>query len=248
MTVVLSEINDVPWLHDSVVAVLTLLVALSWLRIMDTLAARGWLEQKLSRKIIHIGTGPLFLLSWPFFSFEPGARYLAALVPLSITVQFVGIGLGLVEDPDAVQAMTRTGNPQDVLKGPLYYGLVFVACTIGFWRSSPVGILALMMMCGGDGLADIVGRRWGIHKLPFNADKSWAGSAAMFLGSFLFAVSFLSLFNALDFLQPQLNWGVAVGRVSAIAILATLVEALPLRDIDNLTLTGVAVVLGLWLL
>jgi phytol kinase len=241
-----ARLTTVSWLHDSVVAVITLLVALSWLRMMDTLAARGWLEQKLSRKIIHIGTGPLFLLSWPFFSAELGARYLAALVPLSITVQFVGIGLGLVQDPAAVQAMTRTGNPQDILKGPLYYGLVFVACTIGFWRSSPVGILALMMMCGGDGLADIVGRRWGVHKLPFNADKSWAGSAAMFLGSFLFAVGFLSLFNTLDLLQPQLDWIVAVGRVGAIAFLATLVEALPLRDIDNLTLTGVAVILGLW--
>ena len=246
MQIFLESLTATPWIQDSVVTVITLLLALSWLRVMDMLAAQGWLEQKLSRKIIHIGTGPLFVLCWPFFSPEPEARYFAALVPLSITAQFVGIGVGLIQDPAAVQAMTRTGSPKEILKGPLYYGLVFIICTIVFWRSSPVGMLALMMMCGGDGLADIVGRRLGSHKLPFNPDKSWAGSVAMFLGSFLFAFGFLSLFNTLDYLQPHLDLTVVVGIVAAIALIATLVEALPIRDIDNLTLTGVAVALGLW--
>ena len=37
-------------------------------------------------------------------------------------------------------------------------------------------------MCGGDGLADLVGRKFGSAKLPFNKNKSWAGSLAMFVG------------------------------------------------------------------
>ena len=37
-------------------------------------------------------------------------------------------------------------------------------------------------MCGGDGLADVVGRRYGSAKLPFNHSKSWVGSLAMFTG------------------------------------------------------------------
>jgi phytol kinase len=40
------------------------------------------------------------------------------------------------------------------------------------------------LMCGGDGLADIIGRRFGSGaKLPHNSNKSWAGSAAMFAGA-----------------------------------------------------------------
>ena len=40
------------------------------------------------------------------------------------------------------------------------------------------------------GLADVVGRRLGKNnKLPFNKSKSYAGSAAMFLGSLGFAVA-----------------------------------------------------------
>ena len=47
----------------------------------------------------------------------------------------------------------------------------------------PAGMVALAMMCGGDGLADIVGRRFGgSNPLPYNPSKSVAGSLAMLLG------------------------------------------------------------------
>ncbi len=232
--------------HDAISALFTLVSALVWLRMMDEIAHRGWLTPQLSRKIIHIGTGPLFVLCWPLFSDAFSARFFAALVPMSITAQFVAIGVGWLQDPAAVQAMTRTGNPKEILRGPLYYGLVFVICTIVFWRTSPVGITALMLMCGGDGLADIVGRRFGTQKLPFNAEKSWAGSGAMLGGSICFAFVMLVWFNHLRLFETPLALGKTVMIVSAIALAATVVEALPLRDIDNLTLTAMAIMLGSW--
>jgi phytol kinase len=235
-------------IQDIVATVVTFAVALAWLRIIDTLAAsrRGLIEQKLSRKIIHIGTGPLFVLCWNLFSAEPWARWLAALVPLAITAQFVLVGLGVMKDEAAVKAMTRHGNPREILQGPLYYGIVFVFCTILFWRHSPVGILALMLMCGGDGLADVVGRRWGRAKLPVNPEKSWAGSAAMFAGSFVFGFGFLALFTAFGNFPPTLNLTSTAGGVALISLLCTVVEAMPFHDIDNITVTVIAVVLGLW--
>ena len=231
--------------QDIVATVVTLAVALLFLRGMDFLAHRGLLEQRLSRKIIHIGTGPLFVLCWNLFSAEPSARYLAALVPLAITAQFVLVGLGLMKDEMAVKAMTRHGDPREILRGPLFYGVVFVVCTAVFWRHSPVGILALMLMCGGDGLADVVGRRWGAARLPFSREKSWAGSAAMFLGGFVFAYGFLVLFSQLGLFPLEAG---AAGTTALICLGATLVESLPFRDIDNLTITLTAVVLGLGLL
>ena len=234
--------------QDIVATLVTFMLALSWLRAMNTLAHWGLLEQKLSRKLIHIGTGPLFILCWNLFSEGPQARYLAALTPLMITLQFFAVGIELIKDPAAVQAMTRNGGPREILRGPLYYGIVFVICTLIFWRSSPVGILALMLMCGGDGLADIVGRRLGTHKLPFNPNKSWAGSIAMFCGGFVFGFGALALFNAFGNFQPPLNLLTTAGGVGIIALMATVVEAMPFPDIDNLTLTVVATVLGLGLL
>ena len=42
----------------------TFLIAFAFLRLMDYLAHRRMIESKLSRKIIHIGTGPIFVLCW----------------------------------------------------------------------------------------------------------------------------------------------------------------------------------------
>ena len=233
-------------LQDIVATITTFAIALAWLRIIDALAQRGIVEQKLSRKIIHIGTGPLFVLCWNLFSAESWARYAAALVPLAITMQFVAVGFGLIKDEAAVKAMTRSGDPKEILRGPLYYGIVFVVCTLVFWRHSPVGILALMLMCGGDGLADIVGRRFGKIKLPFSPDKSWAGSAGMLFGGFAFAFGYVALFNTLGNFQPPLDLGAAALTIAAIAGLATLIEAFPFRDIDNITVTAAALILGAW--
>jgi phytol kinase len=234
-----------PWAQDVVATVITFAVALIWLRLMDGLAHRGLIEQRLSRKIIHIGTGPLFVLCWNLFSGSAWAPYLAALVPLSITAQFFLVGIGRMQDPAAVQAMTRTGDRREILRGPLYYGIVFVICTIVFWRHSPVGILALMLMCGGDGLAEVIGRRWGKTKLPLGSEKSWAGSAAMFLGGFVFGFGFVLLFNAFGNFVPRLEAGSTAVKLLVISLAAALVEALPVRDIDNITLTLTGVVLGL---
>ncbi|MGF1495626.1 MAG: diacylglycerol/polyprenol kinase family protein [Elainellaceae cyanobacterium] len=224
--------------------VTTFAVALSWLWSVNQFAHRGILSQTLSRKIVHVGTGPLFVLCWPLFPALPAARFLAALVPFVLTLGFFLVGMGWVDNPELVKSTTRNGDRQELLQGPLYYGLMFIVCTIIFWRHSPVGILALMMMCGGDGLADIVGRRFGTHKLPLNPHKSWAGSAAMLLGSFLFGFGYVGLFNSLGMFQPALTLGPAMVKVAGIAIAATLVEALPVQEVDNITITLTVVGLG----
>ena len=236
------------WLQNLLATGGTLALAITWLQLVNRLAQQGQMESTVSRKIIHIGTGPLFVLCWPLFSDGAFARCWAALVPLAITVQFVAVGTGLIQDAATVQAMTRHGEPAEILRGPLYYGLVFVLCTFLFWRTSPVGILALMILCGGDGLADLVGRRWGKRKLPGNPSKSWAGSTAMLLGSWGLGYGFLLGFNALGYFQTPLESTPLALTVGEIALVATLIEALPLTDIDNLTLAVVAIFMGLWLL
>ena len=235
------------WAQDIVATLLTFAVALAWLRLMDALAARHVISQNLSRKLIHIGTGPIFVLCWNLFSDQPAARFLAALVPLAITAQFALVGAGVLKDPAAVVAMSRTGDRREILRGPLYYGIVFVVCTLVFWRTSPAGILALMLMCGGDGLADLVGRRWGSAKLPMNPAKSWAGSAAMLIVGFAFAFVFVAFFSSLGLFGARLAFADIAWRTGLIALAATLVEALPIRDLDNLTITATALVLGILL-
>jgi L-ascorbate metabolism protein UlaG (beta-lactamase superfamily)/dolichol kinase len=222
---------------------LTFIIALAWLRLCDFLAHRGWISSRLSRKIIHIGTGPIFVSCWLLFNDATNARWLAALVPFGITIQFILVGLGILKDEAAVQAMSRSGDRREILRGPLFYGIVFVMLTLLFWKNSPVGMVALMLMCGGDGVADIVGRRYGKTKLPWNRDKSLQGSLAVFLGGLFLAALILLIFTSANiFSEPFVSF---IPGLLLIALVGVAVESLPIKDIDNLTVTLAAVLVGL---
>ena len=232
-------------LHNNILALaLTFLISLVWLRLNDFAAARGWVSSRLSRKIIHIGTGPLFVLCWLLFDNAPEAPYLAALVPLLITAQFALIGLGLWRDDAAVQAMSRTGDRREILRGPLFYGLIFVLLTVLYWKS-PAGVVALMLLCGGDGIADLVGRRWGQHPLPWSRRKTWEGSLAVFLGGWVLAAAVLAAYVAAGAFPAP--WTAYLVQLTVVAFAAAVVESLPLEEIDNLTVPLAAVLLArLW--
>jgi phytol kinase len=229
-------------MNPYVATVLTFAIAIAFLRFMDYFAHRGWIESKLSRKFIHIGTGPIFVLCWLMFPDVPFARYLAALVPLLITVQFIMVGTGIMKDDAAVQAMTRTGNPKEILRGPLFYGIMFVVLTILYWKDSAIGITALMMMCGGDGIADIVGRRVKSPRLFWSHEKSVAGSLSVFAGGALLTTLILFMYvNAGIFASP---FGMYLLPIAWIALGAMLIESLPFKDIDNITLTVFSAIIG----
>ena len=57
------------------------------------------------------------------------------------------------------------------------------------------------LLCGGDGLADIVGRRSppGSPRIPWNKDKTLRGSSAMFAASLAFAVALVWLFTGFGY-------------------------------------------------
>ena len=234
-----------PWLTDLVAMLISFAVALAFLKLNDLIARRGWLPEYITRKLVHIGTGPLFLLCWPLYSGTWHARWAAAVVPASLTGLFVLIGLGIVKKDDFVAAMSRTGDPRELLRGPFMYGVVFVIATLAFWTASPVGVILLMLLCGGDGLADVVGRRLGHVKLPGRRDKSWAGSLGFFLGGAVLALALLAYFNAVGFLRIEL--GSAVAPVLLTTMLAAAVEAYTPADFDNLTVP-LAALAALWLI
>lgn len=222
----------------------TFAIALGFLRLMDFFAHRGWIESKLSRKLIHIGTGPIFVLCWFLFHDDPSARWLAALVPLAITIQFALIGLGVIKDKASVDAMSRTGDPREILRGPLYYGIMFVVLTVVYWKDSPIGIIALMMMCGGDGIADIFGRRIVSPKLPWSRDKSVAGMVSVFVGGFVLSAAMIYIYvNAGVFAAPFTSYLLPIAIISAVG---AAVESLHYRDIDNISMTLASALLGHW--
>jgi phytol kinase len=231
-------------MNNYIALALTFALSLIFLRSMNYVAHRGWIESKLSRKLIHIGTGPLFVSCWFLFNDDPSARWLAALVPFAITIQFALVGLGVIKDEASVQAMSRTGDAKEILRGPLYYGIMFVALTLVYWKDSPIGIIALMMMCGGDGIADIVGRMFISTKLPWSRDKSVAGTVSVFLGGWLMSAAMIFIYvKAGVFAGSFANYLLPI---TGIALVGAVVESLHYKDIDNISMTLASALTGHW--
>lgn len=229
-------------MNPYIATLLTFTIAITFLRLMDFIAHRGWIDSKTSRKLIHIGTGPIFVLCWLMFPNQPISRWLAALVPLLITVQFALVGTGVLKDEAAVKAMSRSGDRREILRGPLFYGIMFVLITVLYWKDSLIGIPALMMMCGGDGIADIVGRRIRSAKLPWSPEKSVAGTASVFAGGWLMTVFVFAVYVwAGVFPAPLAGY---LAPVTWIALGAAAIESLPFKDVDNITLTVVSALIG----
>ena len=214
------------------------------IRVCVVLRARSLLPPLLSRKLMHLITGPCYCSLWLLFPSEDGSgaarlsRYLVSLIPLCSSLYFLLVGLGWLSDAGLVAAVSRSGRRAELSRGPFWYGLLhWLACWY-YWTDCAVGVQLLCILCVGDGAADVVGR-WatqrGINRpLPWNGSKTVLGSASMLIGSVLSCAALLCLYVACGRLQTEssaeLAWSTAL-----LAIVTTAVESLPLVDVDNLT-------------
>ena len=122
---------------------------------------------------MHILSGPAFLAAWTLYSNDPSARYVASIVALLYLLRLLSVGTrtaALSASPSAttempregveVATLSREGGADELLRGPTYYVSVIALTVLQYWRT-PTGVAILSFMCAGDGLADVVGRRWG---------------------------------------------------------------------------------------
>mmetsp|Transcript_15318 Transcript_15318/g.46690 ORF Transcript_15318/g.46690 Transcript_15318/m.46690 type:complete len:193 (-) Transcript_15318:177-755(-) len=178
-----------------------------------------------------MSAGPVFMLTWPWFGSTKTTKLWAAAVPAAMTAKFALTGLGVIRQESEIKLMSRTGKKEELLRGPLLYGVVFTVATILGFRT-PIAAGSLMALCAGDGMADIIGRRYGhSHKLPWSPRKSWAGSAAYVVSSFFASMLFIQLFN-------RWGWGGSAQEQTwpllAASIASAAAESLPMPDIDNI--------------
>jgi uncharacterized protein (TIGR00297 family) len=102
------------------------------------------------------------------------------------------------------------------------------------------GILAI-----GDGIATILGRAIDGPRIPWNREKSVAGSAAfvLFGGT---AGAFLCWWSVPAVVPPPYAWFVVAGPFAA-ALVAAAVETIPIRLDDNVSVTAAAAAVLWWL-
>ena len=134
--------------------------------------------------------------------------------------------------------------------GPFIYVCLFQLFILVFWRNTFPGVVAMTTMAAGDGMADIIGRRYGKNgtKWPFgDGQKSLAGSAAFAFFAFGITLAICSWLIATGTLSSSLTFSTMAERILAISCICALVEVLPIGD-DNYTVPGSAALLSaMWL-
>ena len=222
--------------HNALVTLLTFVYVFSVPPLMDYLVTNHALPRDISRKIIHICAGSAIVFL-PLFIDTGWSHYLNITVFAVWTVLLIQKGLFAADDDQAVKTMTRTGDKRELLKGTLYFVIVAMICGTLYYKQFP-GVLAMAILGWGDGLAPIIGTRYGKLKYRVLSDKSVEGSLAFLVGSIFAGLIFVWL------IVPELF---DAGKIVTIALIATVVEGVSPKEVDNLTIPFAVIVTACYL-
>jgi phytol kinase len=213
--------------------------------IVYSTTVQSWIDPRDARKLIHTLSAPLFMLGWPTFSPTTGAHWWAASIPL---LNAGRLWQASRNASSLAQTVSRSGSSTEATGGPLIYVSVVALAVLWGWRSSPMSIVALSTMAVGDGLADLVGRRYGASNAWPGLQKSVAGSLAFWWGSWSASWAFLQWMSYWGCLTLPSNMSMEelILRLGVITLGSAVLELVPVAD-DNYTVPLSAAFLT-WLL
>ena len=188
-------------------------------------------NSEVVRKVVHIGTGNVILFAWwlhiPAF-IGVGASILASIVT------FLSYRFPILPGINSVGRKSL---------GTFFYAVSIGVLVAWFWaiNKPQYAALGILVMAWGDGLAALVGQKFGKHPYKiWENQKSWEGSGTMALVSFIVSsLIFLSVHGN--------NWQTWIVSLT-VALLATALEAFSVYGIDNLTVPLGSAALGFLLM
>ncbi|MEH2116902.1 diacylglycerol/polyprenol kinase family protein [Nostoc sp.] len=215
MLITFSDFTSIPvfWLQIASAAIWVLLILLiAWVvnRFAD--------KPEIVRKIVHIGTGNVILIAW----------WLDIPASVGITASILASVITLLSYRLPILPGINSVGRQSL--GTFFYSVSFGILVAWFWylQQPQYAALGILIMTWGDGLAALIGQRFGTHKYKvFGTQKSWEGSLTMMLVSYL--VSSLILVGTQG--NSWQTWAISL----LVAFIATGLEAVSFLGIDNLT-------------
>lgn len=185
-----------------------------------------------TRKVIHIGVG---MMSWiiPYLFTNPW--------PFVLACGFFAI-LNLLDYKYGFFSAMASSDKSNL--GTVYFPIAAAATALVFWEQPPLMVAALMPLTWGDGLASVIGKKYGRrHYQVHTSTRSLEGSLGFFIACFFF--TWLALWAVSG--PPDLTPQAALLPALVITVATTLVEAVSLWGLDNLAITAVAIaILSVW--
>jgi len=188
----------------------------------------------LGRKLLHIAFGGCALALRYIPWWEAALLATAALV------------FNLFVLPRVAPQLYRTGERmRDARSGIVLYPVSVLLLVLLFPNRLDIAAAAWGILAFGDGIATIAGRQLGGALIPWNREKSFAGTIAFFLCGGL-AGSLLAWWCRPSVMPTPDAW-FSIGAPLVAALVAAFVETIPIRLDDNLSVPGSAAAV-LWAL
>lgn len=174
-------------------------------------------DPEITRKVVHIGSGNVILFAW----------WLDIAAQVIIIAAAIAAVIALVSYFTAILPSINSVGRKSL--GTLFYAISIGVLTWLFWDNYPqYTVIGILVMTWGDGLAAVIGQRFGKHPYRIGGiNKSWEGSAAMAIATFVVTFSILTL-TTNSSSQAFLN-------ALLVALVATSLEAFSKFGLDNLS-------------
>jgi phytol kinase len=191
---------------------------------------RGY-SSDFTRKVIHIGVG---MLAWalPFLFDEPWLFIIACV--LFMVINFLDWRYGFFS---AMSSNSRSNL------GTVYFPLAAAVVAYVYWDTPPIMVAALMPLTWGDGLAPVIGSRFGKHTYQIGGTtRSIEGSIGFFVAAFFATWIALWIIPGTPAISPLEAFLPAL----IVSLLTAVVEAVTIWGLDNLTVTATAMIIFSW--
>ena len=179
--------------------------------------------KNIGRKAYHLGGGIFLIGLYAFLGRPLGLAVLSAIFVGATALDFARIRSNSLNDFFFRHfSKFLRESEKGKLSGTPWY-VLGVLCAAALYPL-PVAVYAVMFLACGDVAATTVGEKWGSVKFPGSV-KSVQGSAAFFLAAFIAGLVIRSYF-----------FPASLSAIAAGAFTAALVEVLPIKINDNLTI------------
>jgi dolichol kinase len=176
-----------------------------------------------TRKFIHAGVGMWVVGTVLLFD----TWYLALIPPISF------VALNALSYYRGTFSAMETGERGRL--GTIYFPIAFGALVYYYWSQPVLMVAAMMPLTWGDAMAAIIGGRYGYYRWTISGrSKSVEGSMAMLFWSWI-TVTLALLIMPYMLGKPPIHWLMTLIYGGAVAVVATIVEALTPLGLDNLT-------------
>jgi phytol kinase len=219
-------------MNNTLGIVLSLLYIVTIIGLAEGLRRRRGYGSGFTRKVIHIGVG---MMSWfiPFLFSSPWP--FVATCAAFMVLNLLDWRYGFVS---AMQSSNRSNL------GTVYFPLAAAVVALVFWEQPPLMVAALMPLTWGDGLAPVIGAAYGkrIYRIH-TSTRTLEGSLGFIVAGFVFTWLALWVMPGL----PEISPAAAVLPALIIMAVTTLIEAVSIWGLDNLTVTAAAIlILSVW--